>query len=188
MQLTDHTSVIFRQHIGKMVVQADLYEIVDAATRQHLGTARGSLMVAFRRKVISFYAAGNDAPALQLKKTSRFGNRHFTVIDQQGQSLGTLQAAQSNNLFILKLIDQLSAAEYELNLHDPEGKVLTPDGRNVAGIVRTAERADQGPKDIDKYKIDLEAPGLSKGRLPELLLAATVLIDQRFAQEKLFQI
>jgi len=184
MNLTEYTSVILRQHTGRFIIHANKYEIIDSKTREIIGIAKANMFIPFIRKSTKFYTPHSEEPILYLKEQSHLLSREYVLSDQYSQTVGKLTIGMFRIRFILKLLDQITGLEYKINIRDPKGKVLSNDEQHVASIVRTQKWIHKGPRDIEKYKVEIHEEENRLGNLPALLLAGTIIIDHVLAHER----
>ena len=185
MDFSEYKSVVLRQHAGRIMTQVNKYQIIDPVNNKNIGSIKANMFIPFMRKGIHIFEPQNKKPIFELKDKSKLLQKEYVLSDQNSQIIGTLSAGQFRIKYTLKLTDQIAGAEYELDLKDPEGKVVDKNEQQIARITGTQERIARGPGDIDKYKIDIIANEMSSDSLLPLLLSATVLIDQVFKHENL---
>ena len=187
MKLTEYNSVIFRQHVGRFIVHFNKYEIIDSTTREIIGIVKTNMMfIPFIRGSTKFYDTHSEDPIFYLKEKSHFLSREYVLNDQFSRTIGKLSVGFFKIKNNLKVLDQTTGFEYEINLKDPEGKVINKNEQHVASIIQTQDRITKGPRDVEKYKVEIHEEEVSSSNLPVLLLAGTVLIDQIFVHEKVF--
>ena len=162
MKLTEYNSVIFRQHVGRFIVHFNKYEIIDSTTREIIGIVKTNMMfIPFIRGSTKFYDTHSEEPIFYLKKQSHLLNREYVLSDYYSRAIGKLSVEHFRIKYNLKLLDQTTRLEYEMNLRDLEGKVINKNEQYVASIIQTQDRITKGPRDVEKYKVEIHEEEVS---------------------------